>query len=102
MILGNLVKAGRLKKHPYSQCYFANCSTGEDGILCMQFISYNSVIFWVQEMPDCLIFRPTLTSPGYSPTTARQTLWALQEFGYNYNQAHIIIDELRKGKEIKV
>lgn len=102
MILGNQVKAGKLKNHPYSQCYFVNCRTGKDGILAVQFISYNSVIFWVQEYTHGLIFRPTSTSPRCSQTTERQTLWALQEFGYNYKQAHIIIDALRKGNTIKV
>ena len=53
------------------------------------------------ETDEGLTFYPRLTSPGYSKTTARQTLWALYELGYSYNEAHKIFDGLKSKHIVK-
>lgn len=101
MVIGNIVKPGKLKMHQYAQCHFENCRQAQDGHSAMMFISYNSVIFWVRETDYGLEFYPTSTSPRYSRTTAKHTLWALYALGYSYKQAHIIIDGLCTKHKVK-
>lgn len=90
MIIGNIVKPGKLKAHPYAQCYWKYCGVKNQ----LTFVSYQSSIFSVVETGDGLSFYPRPTSPNYSRTTAKQTLWALYELGYSYKEAHKIIDGL--------
>lgn len=91
MSIGNIVKPGNLKNHPYAQCRWEYGGSKNQ----LTFVSYNSPIFSVVEAEDGLSFYPQPTSPNYSSTTAKQTLWALYELGYNYKEAHNIIDGLR-------
>lgn len=97
MILGNTVKPGKLQSHKYAQCHWESCCTKNE----MTFISYKSPIFSVVETEYGLTFYPCVTSPGCSRTTAKQTLWALYELGYNYKQAHNIIDGLKTKHIVK-
>lgn len=97
VIIGNIVKPGKLKSHKHSQCYWECCAEKNK----ITFVSYKSPIFTVVEMDDGLTFYPKATSPGCTPTTARQTLWALYELGYDYNEAHDIIDGLRSKHIVK-
>ena len=90
MVIGNIVKPGKLKEHKYAQCYWRK-TTKENAI---SFVSYNSTIFCGVEDECGITFYPRPTSPRYSRTTAKQTLWALYELGYSNKQAHNIIDEL--------
>lgn len=97
MIIGNIIKPGKLPLHKYAQCYWKGCGVKNQ----LTFVSYNSPIFSVVATDYGLTFYPRPTSPGYSRTTARQTLWALYELGYDYKQAHNIIDGLRNKHIVK-
>ena len=97
MVIGNIVNPGKLQSHKYSQCYW----DGWKGDNKLTFVSYKSPIFTVVETDYGLCFYPHRTSPGCSQTTARQTLWALYELGYDYNEAHNIIDGLRAKHIVK-
>ena len=97
MIIGNIIKPGKLQSHKYSQCYWRDYGVKN----MLTFVSYNSAIFSVIETDHGLTFYPCQTSPSYSRTTARQTLWALYELGYGYKQAHNIIDELKTKHIVK-
>lgn len=97
MVIGNIVKPGKLQSHKYAQCYWKYCGVKNQ----LTFVSYNSSIFSVIETEYGLTFYPRPTSPRYSRTTARQTLWALYELGYNYKQAHNIIDGLETKHIVK-
>ena len=97
MIIGDIIKSGKLQFHKYAQCYWKGCGVKNK----LTFVSYNSSIFTVVETDYGLTFYPHPTSPGYSRTTARQTLWALYELGYDYKQAHNIIDGLRNKHIVK-
>lgn len=97
MVIGNIVKPGKLKSHKYSQCYWKETAK-ENAVV---FVSYNSPIFCAVEGEWGITFYPRPTSPNYSRTTAKQTLWALYELGYNYKEAHDIIDGLRRKAIVK-
>lgn len=97
MVIGNIVKPGKLHSHKYAQCFWKESALKKQLI----FVSYRSPIFAVLETSYGLSFYPYPTSPRYSKTTARQTLWALYELGYDYKQAHIIIDGLCSGHIVK-
>lgn len=97
MVIGNIVKPGKLQYHKYAQCHWENLGGKNE----LTFISYKSPIFSVVETEYGLTFYPRITSPGCSRTTARQTLWALYELGYDYKQAHNIIDGLRTKHIVK-
>ena len=97
MLIGNIIKPGKLQSHKYAQCYWEGCGVKNQ----LTFVSYRSPIFLVVETDYGLTFYPRPTSPGYSKTTARQTLWALYELGYDYKQAHNIIDGLRTKHIVK-
>ena len=97
MVIGNIVKPGKLESHKYSQCHWECCS--ENNMLT--FVSYKSPIFTVVETEYGLTFYPRATSPGCTPTTRRQTMWALYELGYDYKEAHNIIDGLRANHIVK-
>ena len=90
MVIGNIVKPGKLKSHNYSQCHWKE--TPKENALV--FVSYNSQIFCAVEDEWGITFYPRPTTPHYSRTTAKQTLWALRELGYSDNEAHNIIDRL--------
>lgn len=97
MVIGNIVKPGKLQSHKYAQCFW------EDSALKNQliFVSYSSPIFAVLETSYGLRFYPYSTSPRYSKTTYKQTLWALYELGYDYEQAHTILDGLCRGDTVQ-
>ena len=97
MVIGNIVKPGKLQSHKYSQCRWQVCE--ENNMLT--FVSYESPIFTVIETEYGLTFYPHKTNPGCTRTTAIQTLWALYELGYDYNEAHNIIDGLRTKHIVK-
>lgn len=97
MVIGNIVKPGKLQSHKYAQCHWKDCGFKNQ----LTFVSYNSAIFSVVETDYGLAFYPRPTSPDYSRTTAKQTLWALYELGYDYKQAHNIIDGLRSKHIVK-
>lgn len=97
MILFNIVKPGKLQSHQYSQCYFKDCGVKNQ----LTFVSYKSPIFSVVETDYGFTFYPCETSPVCTKSTARQTLWALYELGYDSKQAHNIIDGLRTKHIVK-
>lgn len=97
MVINNIVKPGKLHSHKYAQCHWEDCGVTNQ----ITFVSYNSAIFSVVKTEDGLTFYPCTTSPGYSRTTARQTMWALYELGYSYKQAHNIIDGLKAKHIVK-
>lgn len=97
MVIGDIVKPGKLQSHKYAQCYWKDCGLNNQ----LTFVSYSSYIFSVVETEYGLTFYPWPTSPGYSRTTAKQTLWALYELGYDYKQAHRIIDGLKTKHIVK-
>ena len=92
MLIGNIVKPGK-----YAQCYWKDSALKNKLI----FVSYSSPIFAVLETEYGLRFYPYPTSPRYSKTTTRQTLWALYELGYDYKQAHIILDGICSGHIVR-
>ena len=91
MVIGNIVKPGKLKSHKYAQCYWAECIHKNK----LTFFSYESDIFTVVETEYGLTFYPRITSHEYSRNTEKHMLWALYEIGYDYKIAHKIIDGLR-------
>ena len=97
MVIGNIVKPGKLQSHKYSQCHWEGCEENNK----LTFVSYESPIFTVVETDYGLTFYPHKTSLGCTRTTAIQTLWALYELGYDYNEAHNIIDGLRTKHIVK-
>ena len=97
MVIGNIVKPGKLQSHKYAQCYWQDCIVKNQ----LTFVSYNSPIFSVVETEYGMTFYPRPTSPGCSRTTAKQTLWALYELGYDCEQAHNIIDGLKTKHIVK-
>lgn len=97
MVIDNIVKPGKLQSHKYAQCYWRASALKNQLI----FVSYSSPIFAVLETTFGLSFYPYPTSPRHSKTTARQTLWALYELGYDYKQANIIIDGICSGHIVK-
>ena len=90
MVIGNIVKPGKLTDHRYSQCYWKE-TTKENAIV---FVSYNSPIFCAVEDEQGITFYPRPTTPRHSKSTAKHTLWALYTLGYSYKEAHNIIDGL--------
>lgn len=97
MVIGNIVKPGKLQSHKYAHCHWENLGGKNE----LTFISYKSPIFSVVETEYGLTFYPCTTSPGCTRTTARHTLLALLELGYDYNQAHNIIDGLKTKHIVK-
>lgn len=97
MVIGNIIKPGKLKTHKYAQCYWKE--TPKENALA--FVSYQSQIFCAVEDEWGITFYPRPTSPRYSQTTAKQTLWALRELGYSDKEAHNIIDGLCAKKIVK-
>lgn len=90
------IESGPLQSHRYAQCSWHKHSD-----TMVTFVSYNSDIFDAELTEYGLTFHPHKTTPRYSITTAKQTLWALYELGYNYKEAHAIIDGLCKGCKVK-
>lgn len=97
MLIGDIVKPGKLQSHKYAQCYWESCALNNQLI----FVSYNSPIFAVLQTSYGLSFYPCPTSPRCSKTTTRQTLWALYELGYGYKQAHGIFEGICSGHIVK-
>lgn len=97
MVIGNIIKPGKLQSHKYAQCYWWESALKNQLI----FVSYSSSIFAVLETAYGLSFYPYPTSPRYSKTTTRQTLWALYELGYDYKQAHSIFEGICSGHIVK-
>ena len=97
MVIGNIVKPGKLQSHKYAQCYWKVSALKNELI----FVSYSSPIFSVLETTHGLSFYPYPTSPRYSKTTTMHTLWALYELGYDYKQAHSILDGISSGQIVR-